>query len=222
MSFLNKLKYRVLFIGGIFRKKSLPALNLKGKLILLFCLWSGILSLCLFTYRAEAQEFPQLQTEQNNLPGGVVRTVTLSSGVKALIQRVPNSEAAGISLSVKAGSQLDTKGSWGRAHFLEHLLFRRTSAFSGGKLTVSLENVGADRGANTTENCINFWEVVPQSALDLTLQIEADRLSGVVFTKNELEMERKLLLDELNKLRANPWRLVQQYLLGNLVITFYI
>lgn len=186
MSFLNKLKYRVLFIGGIFRKKSLPALNLKGKLILLFCLWSGILSLCLFTYRAEAQEFPQLQTEQNNLPGGVVRTVTLSSGVKALIQRVPNSEAAGISLSVKAGSQLDTKGSWGRAHFLEHLLFRRTSAFSGGKLTVSLENVGADRGANTTENCINFWEVVPQSALDLTLQIEADRLSGVVFTKNEL------------------------------------
>lgn len=216
MSFLNKLKYRVLFIGGIFRKKSLPALNLKGKLILLFCLWSGILGLCLFTYRAEAQEFPQLQTEQNNLPGGVVRTVTLSSGVKALIQRVPNSEAAGISLSVKAGSQLDTKGSWGRAHFLEHLLFRRTSAFSGGKLTVSLENVGADRGANTTENCINFWEVVPQSALDLTLQIEADRLSGVVFTKNELEMERKLLLDELNKLRANPWRLVQQYLLGNL------
>ena len=217
MNFFEELKYQIGSLLGIAAKKYLSGFRyFKCNSFLLVCLWTGIFCLCTLGYKAEAQEFPQWQAEQNNLPGGAVRVVNLSSGVKAFIQRVPNSEAAGVCLSVKAGSKLDTKGSWGRAHFLEHLLFRRTAAFSGGKLTVSLENVGADRGANTTESCINFWEVVPQNALDLTLQIEADRLSGVVFTQNELEMERKLLLGELSKLRANPWRLVQQYLLSNL------
>ena len=217
MIFLDKLKYQRKFLVGIALEKRSPGFcYFKRHLLLLACLWIGVFCLCSLGYPVEAQEFPQWQAEQNNLPGGAVRIVNLSSGVKAFIQRVPNSEATGVCLSVKAGSKLDTKGSWGRAHFLEHLLFRRTAAFSGGKLTVSLENVGADRGANTTESCINFWEVVPQNALDLTLQIEADRLSGVVFTQNELEMERKLLLGELSKLRANPWRLVQQHLLSNL------
>ncbi len=216
MNFSDRLKYEATFFAKTIFRKSWLYFGLKCSLLFLICLWGVVLSVWSLGNQAEAQEFPKTESEQNNLPGGSARTITLSSGVRAFIQRVPKSEAAGISLSVKAGSKFDTKGSWGRAHFLEHLLFRRTGTFSGGKLTISLENVGADRGANTTEDSINFWEVVPQSALDLALQIEADRLSGVVFTQNELEMERKLLLGELNKLRNNPWRLVQQYLLHNL------
>lgn len=191
-------------------------MSFRHSLVTIICLTTFLLGFWAVGSQAEVQNFPKLQAEQNNIPGGSVRTMLLSSGVKAFIQRVPKSEAMGVSLSVKAGSKLDTKGSWGRAHFLEHLLFRRTGSFSGGKLTVSLENVGADRGANTTENNINFWEVAPPSALDLTLQIESDRLSGLVFTQNELEMERRLLIDELKKLRTNPWRSVQQHLLSSL------
>ncbi|MGM9992598.1 MAG: M16 family metallopeptidase [Candidatus Bruticola sp.] len=165
---------------------------------------------------AYAEDFPKRLCEQGNIPGGTVRTIMLSSGIKAFIQHVPRSEAAGISLSVKAGSELDTQGSWGRAHFLEHLLFRRTARFSGGKLSVSLDSIGADRGASTTENSLNFWEVVPNGSAELALQIEADRLSGLVFTPRELELERRLLIKEVAKLRANPWRLVRQHLLSSL------
>ncbi|MGM9999656.1 MAG: M16 family metallopeptidase [Candidatus Bruticola sp.] len=165
---------------------------------------------------AQADDFPKRLSEQSNIPGGTVRTLMLSSGVKALIQHVPKAEAVGVSLSVKAGSQLDTSGSWGRAHFLEHLLFRRTVRFSGGKLSVSLDNVGADRGANTTERSLNFWEVVPVGSAELALQIEADRLSGLVFTPGELELERRLLLRETAGLRSNPWRFVRQHLLSSL------
>lgn len=150
-----------------------------------------------------------------DIPGGRLRQVRLSSGVNAVIQYVPESPAALIGLTVKAGSKFD-EAKWGRSHLLEHMLFRRTAKYSGGRLGVSLEDAGARRGARTDRDSIRFWEVVPPEAVNLALDIEADRLSGLVFVNKELENERSLIVKELRELDGRPLRRINVFFLRGL------
>ncbi|MBQ7501459.1 insulinase family protein [bacterium] len=152
------------------------------------------------------------QSAVKDIPGGKLKQVVLSSGVKAIIQYVPDSPAALAGLTVKAGSEFDGE-QWGRAHLLEHMLFRRTAKYAGGRLGVSLENAGARRGAMTDRENIKFWEVVPGEALNLALDIEADRLSGLVFVNKELENERSLMAGELKELQSRPLRRINIFFL---------
>ena len=181
--------------------------------------WGGgllLFFLALFLPGAALKAAPLEVSPYSSWPGGTVQTLKLSSGVQATIQRVPSAWAAAVNLSLEAGSQYDPPGQWGTAHLVEHLLFRRTPAFPAGKLGLSLEKIGAQSGASTTPQKMEFWEIVPAQSLDLALEISASRLSGLLLGKGDLERERQQVAAELRRLHTNPWRLLQSHFLGAL------
>lgn len=149
-------------------------------------------------------------------PGGQLNAFRAPSGLKVIVQRVPGQSAVSVAMSVEGGSGYDKAGYRGTAHLLEHLLFRSTKNFPGGKLLLELDSVGARRGAVVDSRRVSFWEVVPRKELDLALRIEANRLDGFAVAKPELEREKQALLGEIVGLKSAPERSTQAWLLKRL------
>ncbi len=142
------------------------------------------------------------------LPGGAVERVEVPGGPIVLLQPIPDLPCAAVCLLVPAGSRSDPVGKAGMAHLTEHFMFRATPGFPGGLLPALYEEIGARRGAATTEDSLLFWATVPSRQLDLALKVEADRLAGLEFSQSDFDRECELVAAELS--RTSPAQLQAQ------------
>ncbi len=132
------------------------------------------------------------------LPGGPVERVQVPGGPTVLLQPIPDLPCASVCLLIPAGSRSDAVGKAGLAHLAEHLMFRATPGYPGGLLPALYEEIGARRGAATTEDAMLFWCTVPSRQLDLAMKVEADRLSNLEFSQSDFERESELVAAELS------------------------
>lgn len=64
---------------------------------------------------------------------------------------MPTVESVALGISVNAGSRDESQTTMGMAHFIEHLLFRRTKKRSSAAIARAFEDVGAYANAFTTK-----------------------------------------------------------------------
>ena len=76
----------------------------------------------------------------------------------------------------RAGSADEIPGSSGVAHFLEHLLFKKTKLLASGEFSrIVAENGGSDN-AFTSADYTAYFQRVASDRLPLMMQLEADRM----------------------------------------------
>lgn len=98
------------------------------------------------------------------------------------------------------GSRDEARGETGIAHMLEHMLFRRTH-FDIQRKTKSASilfdaEIGAITNANTWKDRTTYYFSYPSEHLDRALQIEVERMRGVVLDDKELRAEQTNVLSE--------------------------
>ncbi len=129
--------------------------------------------------------------------------IRLSNGIRVLLH-YQNSPITHSCLIVNAGSRHEENGKFGVAHFIEHLLFKRTERRSTSQILNRLEQVGGDLNAYTTKEytCLqaSFLNPYLQRALDLF----EDVLFHSVFPEDELDKEKGVILDEMASYRDSP------------------
>lgn len=128
---------------------------------------------------------------------------TLPNGIKVL--HVPSASAiAHACFLVKAGSRHECPKSFGIAHFIEHMLFKRTKKRTTTQILNRLESVGADLNAYTTKEytCIHASFLEP--FLDRTLELFQDVLFNSTFPEDEIAKEKGIVLDELASYQDQP------------------
>lgn len=131
------------------------------------------------------------------LPGGPVERIQVPGGPTVLLQPIPDLPCASVCLLIPAGSRSDPAGKAGLAHLAEHLLYRATPTYPGGLLPALYEEIGATRGASTSEDSLLFWCTVPSRQLDLAMKVEADRLTALEFSQSDFARETELVAAEL-------------------------
>lgn len=129
--------------------------------------------------------------------------IQLDNGIRVLLH-YQNSPITHTCMIVNAGSRYEEAGSFGVAHFIEHLLFKRTTRRSTNQILNRLEQVGGDLNAYTTKEytCIHASFLKPH--LERALDLFEDVLFHSTFPANEMEKEKSVILDEIASYLDSP------------------
>lgn len=136
---------------------------------------------------------------------GAFACFTLSNGIKVFHKSAsPNYGLPKVACSVlvMAGGRDDPAGKEGSAHFFEHMPFRGTKSYpSLLALSEPIENNGGYINAFTTDEATGYEIVVPSEMLRDAVSRLADMLVYPLMHEEDIEIERRVIIEELrNKL----------------------
>ncbi len=103
----------------------------------------------------------------------------------------------------KVGAADEPAGKSGIAHFLEHLMFKGTNAFPGSTFSDTVEANGGSDNAFTSWDYTGYFQRVAADRLPLMMEMEADRMTGLRLTEEDVATERDVIVEERNQRTEN-------------------
>ncbi|MFM2199387.1 MAG: hypothetical protein RLZZ505_2819 [Verrucomicrobiota bacterium] len=132
-------------------------------------------------------------------------THALPGGPRLAHAHLPDSECAALSIYIPVGSRDETGGiPSGLAHFSEHMAFKGTKTRSAKELTLAIESGGGQANAGTSEDFTVYEAQGEAELMPVLLETLADMVWHSVFPKNEIELERDVIGEEITMIRENP------------------
>ncbi|HKT74385.1 MAG TPA: pitrilysin family protein [Steroidobacteraceae bacterium] len=125
-----------------------------------------------------------------------VRAATLANGLKAIVWPVHDIPNIALYNWVRAGSRNEAPGITGLAHFFEHMMFNGTARRQPGEFDRLMEAQGGSNNAFTSDDVTVYQDWFPRRALDLVLDLEADRIGNLAFVPEVIESERGVVHSE--------------------------
>jgi zinc protease len=135
--------------------------------------------------------------------GPEVAHFTLANGLEMVV--VPDHRTPVVTHMAwyKVGSADETAGKSGLAHFLEHLMFKGTAKNPEGKFSQTVAALGGQENAFTTADYTGYFQRIAKEHLELMMTLEADRMTGLVLSEQNVVPELKVVLEEYNMRVAN-------------------
>lgn len=138
-------------------------------------------------------------------------TFTLDNGLQVLVisdHRVP---VATHMLWYRVGAADEVAGKSGLAHFFEHLLFKGTKAVPDAAYSKIIARNGGQDNAFTSWDFTAYFARVAVDRLPLIMELEADRMTGLVLTEEVFLPERDVILEERSlRVDNNPSSLFRE------------
>jgi zinc protease len=103
----------------------------------------------------------------------------------------------------RVGSADETPGKSGLAHFLEHLMFKGTAKHPEGEFSKTVSTLGGQENAFTTSDYTGYFQRIAKEHLEQMMTFEADRMTGLVLSEQNVVPELKVVLEEYNMRVAN-------------------
>ncbi|RLJ51844.1 zinc protease [Litoreibacter meonggei] len=125
-----------------------------------------------------------------------ITTFTLDNGLEAVVLEDHRAPVVVHMLWYKAGAADEAPGVSGIAHFLEHLLFKATDKLEAGEFSAVVEANGGSDNAFTSWDYTAYYQRIAADRLDLMMGMEADRMRNIRLTGEDVETERKVILEE--------------------------
>jgi predicted Zn-dependent peptidase len=137
-----------------------------------------------------------------------VRKTRLQSGLRVVTEALPASRSVTVGAWVGSGARDESPARSGASHFLEHLLFKGTERRSARDIAEAVESVGGEMNAFTTHEQTVFYVRLPDTRLELAIDILADVLWSPAFRPDDVESERQVILEEIGMRDDTPDDLV--------------
>lgn len=140
--------------------------------LLSLCLWAGA------SHAAEPHEY------------------LLSNGMKVLLVEVPKAPVATVQVWYKVGSRNEVMGRAGLSHMLEHMMFKGTAKYPKGSFSRLIRKNGGVDNAFTSQDFTAYFENLAADRVELALEMEADRMQGLILDNSEFQTEREVVKEE--------------------------
>jgi len=132
--------------------------------------------------------------------GDITEYVLTSNNLRVLYSERKGTGVVTTNIVYNVGARDEAIGESGIAHMLEHMLFKPTT-FDIARKTASAvmhfeRQTGATINANTWKDRTTYYCAYPTEHFERALQIEAERMRGVVLTEKELKPEQTNVLSE--------------------------
>jgi predicted Zn-dependent peptidase len=139
----------------------------------------------------------------------VVREV-LDNGLRLITERMPQVRSVTIGVWLTRGSRHETDERGGIAHFVEHMLFKGTSMRSAEDIAQAIDSIGGQLDAFTAKEYASYYIKVLDEHVPLAVDLLSDIVMRPAFAPDEIEREKKVILEEIKMVEDTPDDLVHE------------
>ena len=130
------------------------------------------------------------------------------NGLTVLSERVATVRSAAVGIWVRTASIHEPRDLMGVSHLLEHMVFKGTTSRSARDIAVALEARGGSLDAYTSRDTTAFQARVLDADLPRALDVLTDLVRRPILRDSDLELERNVILEEINTVQDTPDDLV--------------
>ncbi|MFH1217629.1 MAG: pitrilysin family protein [Pseudomonadota bacterium] len=179
-------------------------MKLKTLLLLITTLFAIIMT----TQTTEAKELaPHLFKE------------TLANDLTVIVKEMPGTKVATVQIWVKAGSIYEDADEGGITHLIEHMIFKGTPARGPGRVAGDIEEVGGRINAYTSFEYTVYHATLSARFWERGLDVLTDAVLNSTFDPEELEREKKVILEEISMRNDRPQTRLFQELMNTAYTT---
>ena len=135
---------------------------------------------------------------------GEISQTAAPSGVIVLSERVPSVRSVAVGIWVRSASAHEPRPKMGVSHLLEHMVFKGTERRTAQQIAVALESRGGSLDAYTSRDTTAFQARVLDSDLPQALDVLTDLVRNPALRAGDLELERNVVLEEINTVEDTP------------------
>lgn len=121
----------------------------------------------------------------------------LDNGLVVIVHQDTTTPIVAVNLAYDVGARDENPELTGLAHYFEHLMF------SGSKNAPDydkvVQNIGGQNNAFTSNDYTNYYLTLPKNNLEVALWLEADRMQFLNVDEKNLEVQRKVVIEEFKQ-----------------------
>lgn len=139
----------------------------------------------------------------------IVRDV-LDNGLRLITERIDHVRSATVGVWLTRGSRDEPEPLGGISHFVEHMLFKGTGSRSAEDIAQSIDSLGGHLDAFTAKEYASYYIKVLDEHLSIAWDILADIVLDPAFRADDIEREKKVILEEIKMVEDTPDDLVHE------------
>jgi predicted Zn-dependent peptidase len=139
-----------------------------------------------------------------------IRRETLANGLRLVTESMPHVRSVSIGVWLTRGSRHEPATQAGIAHFVEHMLFKGTSRRSAEDIAQQVDSIGGQLDAFTSKEYAGYYIKVLDEHLPIATDILSDLVSNPVMAAEDIEREKKVVLEEIKMVEDTPDDLVHE------------
>lgn len=136
----------------------------------------------------------------------------LSNGISVVLEAVPNVRSVALGVYVETGSAYEDERNNGISHIIEHMMFKGTTRRTAREIAMETALLGDDMNAYTTKELTCYYARVLDEHLPMVADILGDMFTNSLFSEEDLEKEKGVIIDEIDMYEDSPEDLVQEQL----------
>ncbi len=140
----------------------------------------------------------------------MIKVKNFKNNVRFVYEKIPHVRTISLGVWFDNGSIHETQDENGISHFIEHMLFKGTNKRSQKELAELIDNVGGIQNAFTSKEFTCYYIRALDSYFDLCIDVLADMVFNSKFDEEEIERERKVIIEEIKMYEDLPDDLVAE------------
>lgn len=134
----------------------------------------------------------------------MVQVITCKNGVRIVAEQMPHVRSLSVGIWVNAGSRYETLQENGITHFIEHMLFKGTKNRTARQIAEEFDRIGGEINAFTSKENTCYYAKVLDHHGEIAVDILADMFFNSLFSKEDIERERQVVLEEIYMSEDDP------------------
>jgi zinc protease len=120
----------------------------------------------------------------------------LPNGLRVIVVPEPKAPVVTVQVWYRVGSRDEVSGKTGLSHLMEHMMFKGTARYGKGEFSRLVAAHGGNDNAFTSQDYTAYFENLASNQVDLALELEADRMTGLAIADAEFALERDVVKEE--------------------------
>ncbi len=148
--------------------------------------------------KTDAQTSPKTNTQADDLALDLTlrHEYQLDNGLKVIVKEDHRSPVVMTQIWYRVGSADEPVNKGGISHLLEHMMFKGTKTVSSADFERLIAKFGGVNNAFTSYDYTGYYELFPANRLGLALELEADRMTQLIFDEAEFKKEHQVVMEE--------------------------
>ena len=128
----------------------------------------------------------------------------LSSGIRIVIDHIPQVQSVSIGIWVGTGASKETKEYAGISHFTEHMMFKGTKKRNALEIAKAIDEVGGQFDAFTGKEATCYYVKTMKDGVLTAADVLTDMLTNSLFDETEMNRERRVIKEEIKMANDTP------------------